>query len=467
MTTPSITVGNSYRPMIPDVDGVWVFASPTCCVCDTFQSMKRVRETKSNNLYFSLPDKKSLECSKRFAPYKLEILKNYDLINKQKTTKMKTIIQELINTYKNNLQVYESNYNKLYMLQSTLYNDRNHTPDSLKDIILYNFLEQTLSDSYYENMFIRFLKINNYEYIHNDTDISEQESSKYDDLYKQSITIKIQYDDIPIIINEVVQNELIHKQTHKLANKIEKVQLQKHYMLQKINSSISENFKANLFELFTSPSQKHIFHNVYEENLHDLDRSLLRAHIDESTKENMNTTPIKLSYILKINQQLDITNTCTIKNEIPRDKIEYLSKYFQKEHGNINIEVGFSKMKTEKFNFSTNLILLKKMYKSWSNCEFKSIVDVHKKVISCDFIPNICFYNDGAYENPFIVIDVTKTLNLTKIPSISETLSEQSNIERQLQEIKYRKIQREIDRENERIEDEKQTLLLLERKCLF
>ena len=77
LCTPSITVGNSYRQMIPDVDGIWVFASPTCCVCDTFQSMKRVRETKSNNLYFSLPDKKSLECSKRFAPYKLEILKNY------------------------------------------------------------------------------------------------------------------------------------------------------------------------------------------------------------------------------------------------------------------------------------------------------------------------------------------------------------------------------------------------------
>ena len=54
--------------------------------------------------------------------------------------------------------------------------------------------------------------------------------------------------------------------------------------------------------------------------------------------------------------------------------------------------------------------------------------------------------------------------NLTKIPSISETLSEQSNIERQLQEIKDRKIKRELDRENERIEDEKQTLLLIERE---
>ena len=154
-------------------------------------------------------------------------------------------------------------------------------------------------------MFIRFLEINNYQYIHNDNDISEDESSKYDKLYKQSITTKIQYHDIPRIINEDVQNELIHKQTHKQATKLEKLQLEKYYMLQKVNSDISENFKATLFEIFTSPSQKHIFHNVYEENLNDLDRSLLRTHhIDTSTKENMNIKPIQLSYILKINQEL-------------------------------------------------------------------------------------------------------------------------------------------------------------------
>ena len=40
--------------------------------------------------------------------YILIYIQNYDLINKQKTIKMKTIIQELINNYKNNLQVYEN-----------------------------------------------------------------------------------------------------------------------------------------------------------------------------------------------------------------------------------------------------------------------------------------------------------------------------------------------------------------------
>ena len=465
MTSPSITVGNSYKPNIADFDNIFCFAAPTCCVCDTFQSIKRVRETKSNNLFFSLPDKVNLDRNKRFSGYKLDILQNYDLINKQKTIKMKTLIQELINNYKNNLQVYENNYNKLYMLQNTLCNDRKKTPKSLKDIVLFNYKEQTISDCYYEQMFIKFLEINNYQYTHNDTDISGEETSKYEDLNKQSISAKISYHHIPIIINQDIEIELTHKQTHKKATKLEKLQLEKHYMLQKINSDISENYKAALFELFISPSQKHVFHNIFEENSNDLDRSLLRTHhIDESTKENLNIKPIQLSYILKINQELGITNTSIIKNEIPREKIESLSKYFQKEHGNINIAFGFSKSKSDKFNFANNLILLKKMYKSWSNSEFKSsVLDNDKKVIKCDFIPNICFYNDGAYENPFKVIDIMQT-NLTKIPSISETLSEQSNIERQLQEIKDRKIKRELDRENERIEDEKQTLLLIERE---
>ena len=43
--------------------------------------MKRVRETKSNILYYLLPEKESLNCNKRFANHKFEILRNFDDIN--------------------------------------------------------------------------------------------------------------------------------------------------------------------------------------------------------------------------------------------------------------------------------------------------------------------------------------------------------------------------------------------------
>ena len=64
-----------------------------------------------------------------------------------------------------------------------------------------------------------------YLHIHNDNDISSEESSKYEDLNKQSISAKISYHDIPRIINQDMEIELTHKQTHKKATKLEKLQL--------------------------------------------------------------------------------------------------------------------------------------------------------------------------------------------------------------------------------------------------
>jgi hypothetical protein len=55
MTTPSITVGNSYSPKNPDFNSVWVAGSPTCIVAQTFQGHMRVRTVTENTMYFSLP----------------------------------------------------------------------------------------------------------------------------------------------------------------------------------------------------------------------------------------------------------------------------------------------------------------------------------------------------------------------------------------------------------------------------
>ena len=131
MTSPSITVGNSYKPEKADFDNVFVFASPTCIVADTFQGMKRVRETINNTLYFSLPDKSSLDISKRFSSYKFNLLKNYDNNNKNKEYQMKTIIQELISNYKSNEKIYESNISKLTTIFDCFDGGRDITPKIL------------------------------------------------------------------------------------------------------------------------------------------------------------------------------------------------------------------------------------------------------------------------------------------------------------------------------------------------
>jgi hypothetical protein len=55
MATPSITVGNSYSPKETTFTSVWIKSFPSCIVADTIQGHKRVRHTKTGNVYFSIP----------------------------------------------------------------------------------------------------------------------------------------------------------------------------------------------------------------------------------------------------------------------------------------------------------------------------------------------------------------------------------------------------------------------------
>ena len=193
-------------------------------------------------------------------------------------------------------------------------------------------------------------------------------------------------------------------------------------MLQKLDTNISEDYKEQLFDnLFIKPCDKHIFFNGYEEQKGNLDISLCTGHhIDTSKLENMNAIPIKLSYILKINMELGIKNTCLVQ-PINRERIESLSNYFRKEINNINISFGYANnIKMNQFNFSNNLALLKKMYKSWTNGSFESICDNHGKVAYCHFIPNKIFCQNDSYINPFHRDDMDK-YKFTIIPTISQT----------------------------------------------
>ena len=69
---------------------------------------------------------------------------------------------------------------------------------------------------------------------------------------------------------------------------------------------IYNNYKEKLFDLFIS-NKKYIFRNSYEEHLNDMDKSLLQIHhVEKSTVENVNTNPLKLMYIMKLNRALEI-----------------------------------------------------------------------------------------------------------------------------------------------------------------
>ena len=454
MTTPTITVGNSYKPIVIDYTNIFFYGMPTCCICDSFQSLKRVRETTSNNLFYSLSE--NMEIHKRFAPHKFEILKNFDLNNLCKTNQMKRLLQELINQYEITPLIYGLHIQKVKHFQC-MFDERKQSPNSLKQLIISNFEEQTLSDCYYEKMFNKFLEINNYQRVENKEDLNfdAEKEIEYDILKNSAISCKIQYHEIPLIKDCDELEEYINKQTYKKCTVLDKKILEKYYFLEKINPKICENYKSSLFDVYSQVSNRYILSNSYDEQNIDIDNTILNGHIKNSTLENMTSYSLKLAIILKINLHLHIENSIIGNSIILREDIESLSSYFKKESSNIHIAFAYSKNKNIEWDFSKNLALLKKLYKSWNNASIISIKDIHKKVISCQLVPNAIFESNGTYINPF---NNTNLHNFNKIPSIDQCLKSSKEIDNALKLIEQRKLKRQQDE----IEDEKLLLSLKE-----
>lgn len=81
------------------------------------------------------------------------------------------------------------------------------------------------------------------------------------------------YKDIPLIIGEKMEPEFKQKQAFKKATRLEKLQLEKYYMLQKLHDDVSEEFQSQLFDVFKKPNDKYIFINAYEEYIPVFDQS--------------------------------------------------------------------------------------------------------------------------------------------------------------------------------------------------
>jgi hypothetical protein len=95
MTTPSITVGNSYSPKTPDFNSVWVAGSPTCIVAQTFQGHMRVRTVTENTMYFSLPRESVLNFYKNGTDIKFKMLSQYDSLTDEKRAVMVDLTRKL------------------------------------------------------------------------------------------------------------------------------------------------------------------------------------------------------------------------------------------------------------------------------------------------------------------------------------------------------------------------------------
>ena len=491
MTTPTITVGNSYS--IPDdFDNVFIRSSPTCIIPDIFQCHRRVRYTKSNILYFSLPTKEIKTYNKRFSNHKLEILRNFNDHNMLNTELTIQLLKEL--KQKKELQQYKNDAEDSHVdINTLLYNleNRNSSPKALQDLLYFNFMENTLSQCYYDEMFAEFLPMNNYEttFLSNDSDAEEAMNVELNDLEQKAVYTQISYQDIPVI-DEYELEELRKKQTHKEATRKEKLQIEAFYfnavtnvtqeelydnLIQirdlhieitkeivdfyddtegtkltivdvlnptvTIDSKTLKQYMLNLwFKEYVLISHNHHYYTNHKSEINNSIETSCRSVIDPkiTTNETLSTKPLKLNYILTINRKLGIPSTgINILNKqvvIPRIQIEDISPYLREEYVNILSAFGLSKSKSSTIDTKTIITLLSRVYNSWNRCKFVPQKDKHNKVIALELKPHPSyrlftpFTKQSRQELQGCRVEVAEEEAVTKENVVVEEIKSKKNI---------------------------------------
>jgi Origin of replication binding protein len=150
MTTPKLTVGNSYSPKSPDFHNVFIRGSPTCIVADTFQSHFRVRSTINNRLIYSLPSKQSLAMKIYIGRINLIILEKYAKITSSRALFIQNTMRDTFQTAVNNPEMNCSINNGILKHILVKYLAKAEIPAILQEILMCNLEETTLSLMYYE-----------------------------------------------------------------------------------------------------------------------------------------------------------------------------------------------------------------------------------------------------------------------------------------------------------------------------
>ena len=101
-----------------------------------------------------------------------------------------------------------------------------------------------------------------------------------------------------------------------------------------------------------------------------------------ATNETINTLPIRLSYILKLNELLGIPNSASFRFVIPREKIESTNEYLQNEYKSIIAAFQFGSKVTKLWDTSHSIDIIKQIYKSWFRCDFITEKDSNRRVTS-------------------------------------------------------------------------------------
>ena len=384
ITSPSNTVGCSYSPdRPPDFNRVWIMASPTCCVRDTFQTQMRVRHLKDNEMVFSLPSEKSMEFFKSSCELEIQLLDEYEEFMDSKRTILVNLIDDII-------KVNPLREDKLERIRGHIIGG-DKIPDALRKIYFYNLLESTLSLRHYKNMFYSFLSKCGYEKMWgeeaDENEDNNPEPVDYGEIYKN--TEKITWEQ-QIIIGDKIKN--------KKATDIEKQQNAIYWFDLKIKPDLPDDDKKKFYCLYASSGErKKWFENMFIEGKKDvcgiMEKDFWNLKFDSNGFDLYDMRVSQFSVIKQLNAFLGLPSSyckgekkvCKVPPtgelveyyeavRVERKGVEKCIPYFENSKSTINNVFQFKDemKKGAKFNFKNSMDLLNKIYDRWSGGYFKT-----------------------------------------------------------------------------------------------
>jgi len=368
LTSPSITVGNSYS-VIDHFNKVFINGAPTCTVRDTFQTQMRVRHLKDNMLVFSLPTKKQYNYAKSRNLLYFNVLDDFDKYNEgKKEMTINSVIEILIS---------ESNDKKIETLNllKEKIEKLEQTPKALREILFFNLLEYSISNTYYNDLFYHYLDKCGYHLM---TDKKTFESEKKKNEEEDN---NFNYDEIERIEPEEALY-IAELEKAKKATEIQKLQKDKFYF-EKIVDTTYEGYSDFFETYYLKGSNRQFFDNArmeFKNNIVQIMKNDLYNCGDVIEQHALKS--IQLKYMTELNKALDIKNSFD-SFEISVERIKGLSMYLKMHRKNIHdafrMRDRSSTDITPENELNLNIKFLTKIYKDWSNTEFKAIKDSKHK----------------------------------------------------------------------------------------
>ena len=345
ITSPTITVGNSFS-MKDHFNKVFINGSPTCTVRDTFQTQMRVRYLKDDKMIFSLPTKRQYNYYKSRNLLYFDVLDMFDEFQEGK----KEMIINLINDVK--IEALDELKNKIENLQET--------PKTLKEILFFNLLEQSISNTYYNDLFYLYLEKCGYQL--------QNSEEKYNKIKEQEDEEQIAYKDIKII-DQAGADYIADLEKKKKATEQEKIQKDKFYF----SLIVKEEYQNDEFfyNYYMDGRKRKYFNNSKIEFLGDLEGTLQKDFYNSGGIIEQNKLKgLQLKYIQEINKALGLKNSFS-DDVVDIEKINKLGVYLLEHRQNIHEVFGFRDWsKGDNMDLRSIIPFLNKIFNEWNETNF-------------------------------------------------------------------------------------------------